>query len=154
MNKRAISRVTAVIIIIVIIIIAAGVTVFLTQLTPTTTTPTTKMPTEKRKLYVSHWGFGWDLIDKLVIKPFEEEYNVEIILISGTTSERYTKLVKGVEPIPDVIFLPDYYAYRAIQQGLLIRLDLSKLQNYQYIYDFIREQLPSCLLYTSPSPRD
>jgi putative spermidine/putrescine transport system substrate-binding protein len=148
MNKRAISRVTAVVIIIVIIIIATAVTVFLTQRAPTTTTPTittltTTTPAEKRKLYVSHWGFGWDLIDKLVIKPFEKEYNVEIILISGTTSERYTKLVKGVEPIPDVIFLPDYYAYRAIQQGLLIRLDLSKLQNYQYIYDFIREQLPS-----------
>jgi|GEM_PF-3407178 peptide/nickel transport system substrate-binding protein len=41
MNKRAISRVTAVVIIIVIIIIAAAVTVFLTQRAPTTTTPTT-----------------------------------------------------------------------------------------------------------------
>ena len=41
MNKRAISRVTAVVIIIVIIIIATTVTVFLTQRAPTTTTPTT-----------------------------------------------------------------------------------------------------------------
>jgi len=97
---------------------------------------------EKRKLYVSHWGFGWDIIYQLVIKPFEEEYNVEVVLIPGTTSERYTKLVKGVEPIPDVIFLPDYYTYRAAQQGLLMKLDLSKLENYQYIYGFITENLP------------
>jgi len=112
--------------------------------TPTTPTITpSPTPIEKRKLYVSHWGFGWDLIYELVVKPFEEKYNVEVVLIAGTTSERYTKLVKGVEPIPDIIFLPDYYTYRAVQQGLLMKLDLSKLENYQYIYDFIRESLPS-----------
>lgn len=118
-----------------------------TSTTPATISPTEatpqETPQEKRKLYVSHWGFGWDIIDQLVIKPFEEKYNVEVILISGTTSERYTKLVKGVEPVPDVIFLPDYYAYRAAQQGLFVKLDLSKLENYQYIHDFVKKQLPS-----------
>jgi putative spermidine/putrescine transport system substrate-binding protein len=116
-----------------------------TTTTPTTPTksPTETTPVEKRKLYVSHWGFGWDTIYQLVIKPFEEKYNVEVVLIAGTTSERFTKLVKGVEPVPDIIFLPDYYTYRAAQQGLLMKLNLSRLGNYQYIYGFIRENLPS-----------
>lgn len=116
--------------------------------TPTTTptTPPTTLP-EKRKLYVSHWGFGWDLIKELVVKPFEEKYNVEVVLISGTTSERYTKLVNQVEPIPDVIFLPDYYVYMAAQKGLLMMIDLNKLSNYNEIHSFIRDALPEYIKY-------
>ncbi|MEM4489042.1 MAG: extracellular solute-binding protein [Desulfurococcaceae archaeon] len=114
--------------------------------TPTTPTPTITLP-EKRKLYVSHWGFGWDLIKELIVKPFEEKYNVEVVLISGTTSERYTKLVNQVEPIPDVIFLPDYYAYMATQKGLLMEIDPNKLSNYNEIHSFIRDGLPEYIKY-------
>jgi putative spermidine/putrescine transport system substrate-binding protein len=141
LTMRGISKLVIVALILAIAVIAIAIAIItLPQVSQISTTPI-----EKRKLYVSHWGFGWDLINQLVIKPFEEKYNVEVVLIAGTTSERYTKLVKGVEPIPDVIFLPDYYAYRAARQGLLMKLDISKLQNYQHIYDFIRDQLPPYL---------
>ncbi|MEM4482194.1 MAG: extracellular solute-binding protein [Desulfurococcaceae archaeon] len=81
------------------------------------------------------------------MKPFEEKYNVEIVLISGTTSERYTKLTNKVEPIPDVVFFPDYYTYMAADKGFLIKINLSKISNYNDIYPFIRNQLPEYVKY-------
>lgn len=115
-----------------------------TPLTPQET-PTPTKPAEKVKFYVSTWGFGWDLDYAVAMKQFEEMYNVEIVLISGTTAERYTKLVNKVEPVPDVIFLPDYYAYLASQQGLLMRMDVERLASYKEIHDFVRNSLPDYL---------
>ena len=114
-----------------------------TPATPTTTTapPVTITPGKPRVLYISHWGFVWDKIKKIVIEPFEKKYNVKVELISGRTAERYAKLVEGVEPIPDIVFLPDYYTQLAAEKGLLEELDLSKVPNYKKLYPFIREQL-------------
>lgn len=63
-------------------------------------------------------------------------------MISGTTSERYTKLINKVEPIPDVVFFPDYYTYMLAQKGLLAEIKLGELVNYEEIHPFIRNQLP------------
>lgn len=103
--------------------------------TQQTTTTTSQQPVE---IYVSHWGFAWDKINEIVIKPFEQKYNVKVILISGTSADRYSKLVSGAQPIPDVIFLPDYYAFMASQKGLLEPLNYSKIPNYMKLATFIR----------------
>lgn len=140
----------AIIVVVVILAIILPFVLYPPGGPPTETPPTTPPPTgpvEKRKLYVSHWGFGWDLIRELVIKPFEDKYNVEVVLISGTTSERYTKLINRVEPIPDIVFFPDYYTYMLARQGLLMEINLSRLANYNEIYPFIREQLPEYVKY-------
>lgn len=117
---------------IIIIIIVASVAALVLYQKPTPT---------PRKLVISHWGFAWDKIKEIVIKPFEEKYNVKVELISGRTAERYAKLVEGTEPIPDVIFLPDYYIYLAAEKGLLEELDLTKIPNYEKLYDFIKDAL-------------
>uniref|UniRef100_A0A7C5KDT2 ABC transporter substrate-binding protein n=1 Tax=Thermodesulfobium narugense TaxID=184064 RepID=A0A7C5KDT2_9BACT len=123
-------------VIVAIVIVGAGYWYYQTYLLP---------PPPPRTIYVSHWGFGWDQIKKIVIEPFESKYNVKIVLISGTTSERFTKLTTKAEPVPDVIFLPDYYTYQAQQKGLLIKLDLSKISNYEKVYKVLRDQIPKSL---------
>ncbi len=142
-KSRGISKTIGIAILLVIVVIAV-VSVLLITTPPSAPTQPTGAPMEakKRKLYISHWGFGWDLIYKQVIRPFEEKFNVEVVLISGTTAERYAKLVNKTEPVPDVIFLPDYYTYMATKQGLLLKMDLGKLSNYGEILPFIRNQLP------------
>lgn len=157
MSSTISKHMSAILVVVIIAIIVIGGVIYIMTSQPASITPTlspspsltptqsptlTSTPVEKRKLYVSHWGFGWDLIYKLVVKPFEEKYNVEIVLISGTTAERFAKLSSRAEPIPDIIFLPDYYTYRAMKLGLLMKLDLTKLSNYNDIISFVREQLP------------
>jgi len=122
-------------IIIVIIIVGAAAAMLYPKPTPTPT------PTTPRTLVISHWGFAWDKIKEIVIEPFEKKYNVKVELVSGRTAERYAKLVEGAEPLPDVIFLPDYYMYRAAEKGLLEELDLSKIPNYEKLYNFIKNAL-------------
>lgn len=109
------------------------------ETSPTPTPPTTPTPSQPVELYVSHWGFAWDTINEVVIKPFEQKYNVKVVLISGTTADRYSKLVSGAEPTPDLVFLPDYYMYRAAKAGLLEELDYSKIPNAVKLADFIRQ---------------
>jgi putative spermidine/putrescine transport system substrate-binding protein len=103
------------------------------------------LPQPPTTLYLSHWGFGWDDIKKIVIEPFEKQYNAKIVLISGTTSERYTKLTAKAEPIPDVAFFPDYYAYMATEKGLLMKMDLAKIPNYKKLFKALVDQLPPSL---------
>ncbi|MEM2210270.1 MAG: ABC transporter substrate-binding protein [Nitrososphaerales archaeon] len=103
---------------------------------------TTLPPPPPKTLYLSHWGFAWDDIKRIVIEPFEKQNNVKIVLISGTTSERFTKLSTKAEPMPDLIFLPDYYTYQAAQKGLLMKLDLGKIPNYQKLFKALKEQVP------------
>jgi len=100
------------------------------------------IPQPPRTLYISHWGFGWDDIKKVVIEPFEKQNNAKIVLISGTTSERFTKLSTKAEPMPDLIFLPDYYTYQAAEKGLLMKIDLAKVPNYKKLYKALVEQIP------------
>ena len=100
-------------------------------------------PRPPATLVLSHWGFVWDEIDAAAIEPFEQEHNVEVVLVAGRTAERLTMLREGAEPIPDVIFLPDYYTYQAVQDDLLEKIDKSKLSNYGKLFSFIREQLPA-----------
>ncbi|MGB9726334.1 MAG: extracellular solute-binding protein [Fervidicoccaceae archaeon] len=109
----------------------------------TTTTTATQQTVE---LYVSHWGFSWNIINETVIKPFEQKYNVKVVLISGTTADRYSKLVAGSQPVPDLIFLPDYYAYMAAQKGLLEELNFSKIGNYNQLAPFIKESFSNSAL--------
>jgi len=103
------------------------------------------LPQPPTTLYLSHWGFGWDDIKKIVIEPFEKQYNAKIVLISGTTSERYTKLTTKAEPIPDVAFFPDYYTYMAVEKALLMKLDLAKMPNYKKLFKALVEQIPPSL---------
>lgn len=96
-------------------------------------------PKQPRTLVISHWGFAWDEIEEIVIKPFEEKYNVEVILVSGRTAERFSKLEAGAEPVPDIIFLPDYYTYQAVQKGLLEKIDKGKLSNYDKLHPAFKD---------------
>lgn len=96
-------------------------------------------PKPPQTLVISHWGFGWDDIKKILIEPFENQYNAKIVLVAGTTSERYTKLKAGAEPIPDVIFLPDFYTQGAAEVGLLEAIDYAKIPNFAKLHPKLKE---------------
>ena len=42
-------------------------------------------------LVVSIWGFNLDIIEENVFQPFEEKYNVDVILDTGNNSDRLAR---------------------------------------------------------------
>jgi len=91
-------------------------------------------------LNVSTWGFNLDLLDKNISQPFEKEYSIKIARDLGNNSTRFTKLITQRDnPIIDVVHFADYYAALAKKEGLLEKIDVSKLKNYDAIYDFAKD---------------
>jgi putative spermidine/putrescine transport system substrate-binding protein len=94
------------------------------------------------KLNVSTWGFNLDLLDKNISKPFFEKYGVEIVREIGNNSVRLTKLISQKNnPVIDVVHFVDYYAALALKNGLLQPIDISKLSNYNDLYEFAKDPL-------------
>ncbi len=94
------------------------------------------------KVYVSTWGFNLDLIDKNITKPFKAEYGIDIVRELGNNSARLTKLeVQKNNPVIDVVHFADYYAALAKTKGLIEPIDVSRLKNYDKIYDFAKDPI-------------
>lgn len=83
--------------------------------------------TPKETLKVYNWGV---YIDEDVISEFEREYNVRVIYDMFESNEMmYTQLQSGERY--DVIVPSDYTIERMILEGLLQKLDFSKIPNAQ-----------------------
>ncbi len=84
----------------------------------------------KRKLVISTWGLSEDQLKKEVYQPFEEQFNCEIVLEKGTTSERYTKLANNPQNSKiDIIELSQAEATKGYAANLFETLDYSKIPN-------------------------
>ena len=85
----------------------------------------------KDKLVISTWGLGEDVLWADVYEPFEEQYNVEIVLETGTTPERYTKLESNPNSEVDVIELSQKAAADGYAAGLFETPDYTNIPNTQ-----------------------
>lgn len=85
----------------------------------------------REKLYVYNCG---DYIDMDVIKMFEKKYpHINVIYDTFETNEiMYQKLVSSNIPY-DVLIPSDYMIERLIKEDRLVKLDLSKITNYDKI---------------------
>lgn len=95
-----------------------------------------------QKLNVSTWGFNLDLLDKNITKPFLEKYGIQIEREVGSNSVRLSKLItQKNNPVIDVVHFADYFAMLAVKNDLLQPIDVSKLSNYNDIYDFAKDPI-------------
>ncbi|MHA6534054.1 ABC transporter substrate-binding protein [Paenibacillus sp. BAC0078] len=94
-------------------------------------------PTE---LVISTWGFSEDFFKESVYAPFEKEHNVKIVVEIGNNAERLNKIRQGSSDV-DVVYLSDYYAQQAINEGLFETIDRSKIPNLEQIYDIAKAPL-------------
>ncbi|MEK4062594.1 MULTISPECIES: ABC transporter substrate-binding protein [Paenibacillus] len=95
---------------------------------------------EPTELVVSTWGFSEDFFKESVYAPFEKEHNVKIVVEIGNNAERLNKIRQGSSDV-DVIYLSDYYAQQAINEGLFETIDSSKIPNLQNLYDIAKAPL-------------
>lgn len=88
---------------------------------------------EEKKLVLSTYGLSEDISEEEVYKPFEDQFNAKIVTETGSTNERYTKLSADAESTIDVIELSQAMTAKGIEEGLFEPLDLSKIENSQYL---------------------
>ncbi|MBW8003218.1 MAG: ABC transporter substrate-binding protein [Planctomycetes bacterium] len=101
-----------------------------------------EMPYKGQTLTVSMWGYNMDLLEKNVLKPFEEKYGVKIVTETGNNSARFTKMVARKDnPIVDIVLFAGAYSYKAIQEGIVKPYDPGKLQNLAEIMEPARDPL-------------
>lgn len=85
---------------------------------------------EKQVLKVYNWG---EYIDRDVITEFEQKFNATVIYDNYDTNElMYTK-IQGGEAY-DILVPTDHMVERLIAEGLVQKLDLSKIPNIANIY--------------------
>jgi len=95
---------------------------------------------EKPKtLVISTFGLEEDKMQEDVFKPFEKKYNVNIVLETGTSSERLTKLKSNPNSTVDVIELSQSNAADGVSAGLFEKVDTSKVPNMENLIDSAKE---------------
>jgi putative spermidine/putrescine transport system substrate-binding protein len=90
---------------------------------------TTEASGEKQQLIISTWGLSEDVLHEDVYGPFEEAFNCEVVLETGSTSERYTKLLNDPNSTIDVIELSQSAAANGYDANLFEKIDYSKIPN-------------------------
>ncbi|WP_053368171.1 ABC transporter substrate-binding protein [Bacillus sp. FJAT-27245] len=93
----------------------------------------------KQKLIVSTFGLEEDKMQEDVFKPFEEKYNVDIVLETGTSSERITKLKSNPNSTVDVIELSQSNAADGAAADLFEKIDSTKVPNMENLIESAKE---------------
>ena len=100
------------------------------------------LPFEGQTLRIYNWG---EYVGEHIIQDFQKETGATVLLENFDSNEQmYIKVANG--EAYDILVPSDYMIQRLISEGYLQKLDKSKLNCMDKLYD--------CLLYTSPSPRD
>ncbi len=86
-------------------------------------------------LVISTWDFNVDLMEETWIKPFEEQTGIDIVLDTGSTGERYSKVESNPNHGIDIMFTSQYYESRGQEAGLWKDFDFSRLENGDKLYE-------------------
>lgn len=85
---------------------------------------------DKPTLYVYNWG---DYIDEDILGEFEKETGIRIVYDTFSTNEdMYVKIKSGGSSY-DLVFPSDYMLTRMLEEGMLEKIDLTKIPNYKHL---------------------
>ncbi|WP_202814409.1 ABC transporter substrate-binding protein [Falsirhodobacter sp. alg1] len=93
-------------------------------------------------LTISVYAFAQDDFDRIVYQPFEDMTGCKIVVETGNSVERLAKIEANREsPVIDMAVLATHDALGAANDGLLQPIDVSKLENYDKLYDIAKDPL-------------
>lgn len=89
---------------------------------------------------VSTFPFGVEEFQEAVIDPFTEKTGIEVVVDTGSNSDRLSQLqVAGGQPDVDVMLISDYYAALGQEDDLFQQVDASAVPSLDEIADFAKE---------------
>jgi putative spermidine/putrescine transport system substrate-binding protein len=95
---------------------------------------------QERTLTISVYAFAQDAYDKIVYQPFEKECGCKLVVETGNSAERLAKMdVNRADPLIDMAVMSMADAMSAAGQGLVDKVDTSKLTNYARLYDIAKD---------------
>ena len=102
----------------------------------------TDIPPKPSELVLSTFGFGVEHVEKHVVRPFEEQYGIRIVLDLGTNAARLTRLMAHRDrPIVDVAVFAANFAVLAMNDGLLQPINPENVRNLAEIAEWARDPL-------------
>lgn len=135
-------RKTRILLVLLILLLALGTQVFASAEKETAVSGDDAMPYKGQELTVSMWGYNMDLLEKNIIKPFEEKYGVKIIVETGNNSARFTKMVARKDnPLVDVALFAGSWAYKAMDEGIIKPYNPAKLTNLSALMENAKDPL-------------
>lgn len=87
---------------------------------------------EKDKNEVLVYCYG-DYVDPAVVKQFQKETGIKVVLDTFDTVEEMYPVIKNRAGVYDVICPSDYMIEKMRKEGLLQKIDFSKVPNFKYI---------------------
>ena len=85
---------------------------------------------DKPTLYVYNWG---DYIDESILGEFEKETNIKVVYDTFATNEDLYVKIKSGGSSYDLIFPSDYMLTRMREEGMLEKIDISRIPNIKHI---------------------
>ncbi|UWQ96836.1 ABC transporter substrate-binding protein [Rhodobacteraceae bacterium M385] len=90
---------------------------------------------QDRTFTISWWGFNGDALQEIIVDPFQEMCDCEVIFETGNNSDRLSRLqLRGGEGV-DVIYLTDRFSQLGIELGLFQPIDRAQVPNIDELYD-------------------
>ena len=97
---------------------------------------------DKPTLAISVYGIAQDAYRRDLYAPFEAKCGCTLVVETGNASERLAKLEANKDnPVIDVAAIADFAALDAARKGLIQPIDVSKLSNFEKLYDFIKDPI-------------
>ena len=92
---------------------------------------------EKSQLVIATWGGASEKGLREIVKPFEQEHNVEVVFDIGNNSDRLNKLRanKG-NPVVDIALMTDCFSVMANEEGIFDTINPENVSNLEKLYDF------------------
>lgn len=95
---------------------------------------------EKPTLTISVYAFSQDAYSKILYKPFEKICGCNLVVETGNSAERLAKMdANKAAPTVDLAVMSMSDALRASREGLLDKIDTSKLSNFDKLYDIAKD---------------
>ena len=97
---------------------------------------------DKPTLAISVYGIAQDAYRRDLYAPFEAKCGCTLVVETGNASERLAKLEANKDnPAIDVAAIADFAALDAARKGLIQPIDVSKLSNFDKLYDFTKDPI-------------
>ncbi|MGV3651970.1 MAG: ABC transporter substrate-binding protein [Devosia sp.] len=92
-----------------------------------------------KTLTISWWGFNGEKLEEIILKPFREQCQCEIVFETGNNADRLNKIQIRNGGGVDVAYFSDSFSQIGVEAGLFQKLDRSRLPNLEGIYDIAKD---------------
>lgn len=107
----------------------------LTSLTLLTTLSLGTAAAAQDTFVISWWGFNGDKLQEIIVDPFQEMCDCEVIFETGNNADRLGKLTARGGAGVDVIYLTDSFSQVGTESGVFQPIDRSKIPNIDKLYE-------------------